>query len=90
MALATQLPVDYLGFGPIYPTATRGYERGLGPEAAWVANAGAPCPLFPIGGIGTDNAAELAVVGRAAVSSAVLAAPDPGAAAALLRSMLEP
>ena len=42
-----------------------------------------------IGGIDEINAGELAPVGRAAVSTAILAAPDPGRAARALRSLLE-
>ncbi|MCZ6596617.1 MAG: thiamine phosphate synthase [Planctomycetota bacterium] len=88
VARAARLPVDYLGFGPIHPTPTKGYERGLGAEAAWVASTGAPCPLFPIGGIDETNASELQPVGRAAVAAAILAADDPARAAASLRELL--
>lgn len=85
---AAEEPVDYLGFGPIFATATKGYEQGHGPDVAWVASAGSALPLFPIGGIDLASAAALAEVGRAAVSSALLAAPDPAAAARALRSAL--
>lgn len=88
---ATEEPaVDYLGFGPIFATATKGYERGLGPECAWSAAAGADhLPLFPIGGIDVCNAPELERVGRAAVGAAVFAADDPRSAARELRQLLE-
>lgn len=85
---ASELAVDYLGFGPIHATATKGYTRGLGPEAAWIAARATPLPLFPIGGIDRTNAGELAEVGRAAVSSAILAADDPARAARELRQLL--
>lgn len=85
-----ELAVDYLGFGPIHATPTKGYERGLGAEAAWIAAQATALPLFPIGGIALTNAAELAEVGRAAVSSAILAAADPARAARELRQLLEP
>lgn len=85
---AQDLPVDYLGFGPIHPTATKGYARGLGAEAAWVAAHASSRPLFPIGGIDATNAAELAEVGRAAVGRAVLAADDPAQAARELGLLL--
>ncbi len=85
---ADEQPVDYLGFGPIHATRTKGYARGLGAEAAWIASEGARKPLFPIGGIDLENAAELARVGRAAVGSAILSADDPGAAARAIRSAL--
>ena len=88
VAAAEELPADYLGFGPIFPTRTKGYVRGLGPDAAWVADAASARPLFPIGGIDPTNAAELGQVGRAAVSSAILSAPDPGEAARVLRLLV--
>jgi thiamine-phosphate diphosphorylase len=81
-------PVDYLGFGPVRATATKGYERGLGTEKAWIASLAATVPVFPIGGIGLSEAADLAEVGRSAVSSAILNASDPAAAALALRSAL--
>lgn len=85
---AEELPVDYLGFGPVHPTDTKGYVRGLGPEAAWIAARASSRPVFPIGGIDLTNAGELAEVGRAAVGRALLAAPDPAAAARALRALL--
>ena len=80
--------MNYLGFGPMFPTATKGYERGLGPETAWVADTASALPVFPIGGIDATNAAELARVGRAAVSAAILDAEDPGRAAREIRDQL--
>lgn len=85
---AGDLPVDYLGFGPIHATATKGYGRGLGPEVAWVAAATAAVPVFPIGGIDATNVEDLATVGRAAVGAALLAAEDPVAVARDLRKRL--
>lgn len=81
-------PLDYLGFGPVHASRTKGYARGLGSEAAWIAAQATPLPLFPIGGIDASNADELAEIGRAAVSSAVLAAQDPARAAAELVLLL--
>jgi thiamine-phosphate pyrophosphorylase len=89
VARAGDEPVDYLGFGPVHATATKGYARGLGSEAAWIAARATHLPLFPIGGIDTDNAGELEDVGRAVVGSALLAAPDPARAARELRALLE-
>jgi thiamine-phosphate pyrophosphorylase len=88
VAAGAEEPVDYLGFGPIHPTATKGYARGLGAEAAWIAAQASARPLFPIGGIDASNAAELQDVGRAAVSRAILAADDPLAAAREIRALL--
>jgi thiamine-phosphate diphosphorylase len=89
VARASEEPIDYLGFGPIHPSATKGYERGLGCELAWVAQAASSLPVFPIGGIDLANAHELAGVGRAALSQAILAAEDPARAARGLRAVLE-
>lgn len=85
---ADDAPVDYLGFGPTYATRTKGYARGHGPEACWIAAQGSSKPLFPIGGIDVENAGELTRVGRAAVGSAILAAPDPARAARAIRAAL--
>jgi thiamine-phosphate pyrophosphorylase len=89
IALALEEPVDYLGFGPIHATATKGYVRGLGPDAAWVAQQASAVPVFPIGGIGIAQASALANIGRAAISSAILGADDPAVAARTLRALLE-
>ncbi len=85
---AEEQPVDYLGLGPIFPSQTKGYARGLGPEAAWALAAGTGRPVFPIGGIDRTNALELLPIGRAAVGAGVLAADDPGRAAAELGDLL--
>jgi thiamine-phosphate pyrophosphorylase len=82
------LPVDYLGFGPVYATSTKGYERGLGFEPAWIAAQASSRPLFAIGGIDRTNAADLARVGRAAVGAGILAADDPARAAREIRAAL--
>ena len=86
--LATEEPVDYLGFGPIFPTATKGYDRGVGAERAWMADTATHLTVFPIGGIDTQNVTELRPVGRVAVSSAILCVEDPVAAVADLRRQL--
>jgi thiamine-phosphate pyrophosphorylase len=86
-------PLDYFGFGPIWATPTKGYERGLGAQALLVAQQGSAAPVFAIGGVTVERADELASAfgggGRAAVSSAILAADDPAAAARRLRAALE-
>ena len=88
VSAAAELPLDYLGFGPVHATATKGYARGLGAEAAWIAACATPLPLFPIGGIDATNAGELVEVGRAAVSTDILRAEDPARAAAEIRAAL--
>ncbi|MFT5080199.1 MAG: thiamine-phosphate pyrophosphorylase, partial [Planctomycetota bacterium] len=74
--------------GPIFPTATKGYDRGVGSERAWMADTATHLTIFPIGGIDSLNVAELRPVGRVAVSSAILGAEDPVAAVKDLRSQL--
>lgn len=89
-------PIDMLGFGPIFATATKGYTSSatsartpMGPEAAWIASESASVPVFPIGGIDASNIDQLDRVGRAAVGSAVLGAADAMASALAIRAMLE-
>jgi len=81
-------PVDYLGFGPVFASQTKGYSNARGPERAWVASEAASVPLFAIGGITSTNAGELESVGRVAVASALLSADDPAAQAQSLRAAL--
>jgi thiamine-phosphate pyrophosphorylase len=81
-------PVDYLGFGPVFASQTKGYSDARGPERAWVASEAASVPVFAIGGITPANAGELESVGRVAVASALLSAEDPAAEAESLRAAL--
>ena len=79
---------DLLGFGPIFPTRTKGLEKGVGPGALSPVLGALRIPVFPIGGIDPYNAAALSFAGRAAVSSAILGAKDPEEAARSIRSAL--
>jgi thiamine-phosphate pyrophosphorylase len=86
------LGVDYVGFGPVFPTSTkpdahpvRGLER-----LAEAVNAAGTLPVVAIGGIGLDNVAEVVRAGAsmAAVISDVQRATDPAArACAVQRAM---
>lgn len=81
--------VDYVGFGPAFPTATKGYAEGLGPEGVQRAARHAAAlgvPLLAIGGITAENRAELAGVPGVAVSAALCGAEDPREVAARLLS----
>ena len=93
IAAAAANGADYVGFGPCFPTATKGYEHGKSSdeiEAAVAAARTHGLPLFAIGGITAERLPGLRVIGvdRIAVSSAILAADDPRAAAQALRRML--
>ena len=88
VAMTLDQPIDYLGFGPVFASETKGYSQGRGAETAWVASEAVSVPVFAIGGITPANATELKSVGRAAVSSALLTAADPVEAALTLRSAL--
>src|SRR5262249_50565354 len=78
---------DYVTFGHVFPTTT---HPGLPPhgldELARVVDA-VEVPVLAIGGITVDNLADVLATGCAgiAVISAILAQPDPRAAAARLR-----
>jgi thiamine-phosphate pyrophosphorylase len=89
VAAAEDMPVDYLGFGPVAATATKGLSAAVGTENAWIASTAAAKPVFAIGGIDASNAGELARTGRIAVAAAILGAADPGRAAAELRRLVE-
>ncbi len=87
---ATEDGASYVGFGPCFPTATKGYADGKSVEEIAEAVRSCRLPLFAIGGIRADNLPQLARAGvrRIAVSSAVLQADDPEAAARELSTML--
>ena len=82
---------DHVGLGPCFPTATKGYTEALPRADLTVALAAANHPVFAIGGITADNVAELLALGvrRIAVCQAILAAPDPKAAAMRLAELLD-
>lgn len=90
---AADWDVDYVGVGPVYPTATKpdaGMALGAD-EAARLARISGHRAVA-IGGIDVTNAAALYAAGLegVAVISAICAAPDPGAATReLLRLMRE-
>jgi thiamine-phosphate pyrophosphorylase len=84
---------DYLGLGPCFATGTKRLARapgGPGLLRRCLPLAGG-LPVFPIGGIGPANAADLARAGadRVAVGSAVLGAEDPAAAVRGIARALE-
>lgn len=84
-------PVDYLGVGAVYPSATKPASAIIGLDGLARICALSACPVLAIGGITTANAAPLRAAGAAgaAVVSAIAAAPDPRAAARALSTALE-
>jgi len=71
----------YIGVGPIFPTATRGYETGLGTKCLQSVGLPGNVPIVAIGGITLENVQEiLAAMGNRpvifAVCSAILMAED--------------
>lgn len=89
IALARAGIVDYVGFGPVFPTATKGVTGGLGPAVVRTAAgraAAAGLPLLAIGGIQVENRPLLGENTGIAVSSALCAAADSAATARALRA----
>ncbi len=84
--------VDYVGLGPVFATATKADAAPpLGLEGFRAVGARLPVPFVAIGGIDAGNAAAIMAAGAAgiAVISAICAADDPRAAAALLRRAVD-
>ncbi|MCH8611855.1 thiamine phosphate synthase [Arsenicicoccus dermatophilus] len=81
--------LDYLGLGPVWDQTTKP-DAAIPSGPAGIARlaAASPWPTVAIGGISADRIGELPATGvaGAAVVSAVCAAPDPRAAATLLRT----
>ncbi|MHC4591555.1 MAG: thiamine phosphate synthase [Planctomycetota bacterium] len=90
-AQAQQLPVDYIGVGPVHPTDTKGYETGKGAELVRQVCARVQLPTVAIGGITRDNAAAAVEAGATAIAacSALCGVEDPEAAARELRAVVE-
>jgi len=81
---------DYLGVGPVFPTATKGYGAGLGTALVREVRAAVTLPFVALGGITLENAGAVLEAGAPglAVSSAVLSAPDLTAALRRFRALL--
>lgn len=83
----------YIGVGPLFPTATRGYKTGLGIEFLQSVGASVAAPIVAVGGITMENVPGIlaAMGGRPvmlAVCSAILMADDiEEATAAFKRAM---
>ena len=74
---------DYVGFGPIFSTSTKAdHDPVVGLEGLRAARALTTLPMFAIGGITAESVGEIMAAGAdgVAVISAILKAPDLGAA----------
>jgi len=83
-ALAAQAAgADYVGFGAIYPTASKEVGVTRGPEGLALLQGKLKIPVVAIGGISRDNTCAVIDAGADAVAviSAVLSARSPGLAA---------
>jgi len=82
---------DYVGAGPVYPTATKMTDLPvLGPEGIRRIKAGLRIPLVAIGGITEENVRAVREAGAdgIAVASAILGGPDPQKAARGLKKII--
>jgi len=69
---------DYIGAGPVFPTATRGYTEGLGTDYLRRVAGEVNIPFLAIGGINLENIDEVIAAGcrRVAVCSAIISSDD--------------
>jgi thiamine-phosphate pyrophosphorylase len=81
---------DYIGVGPVFPSATKSFAALAGLELVRQVAAEIALPWFAIGGISPENVASVVEAGakRIAVSHAIMSAADPEAAARALRDRL--
>jgi len=88
---AERAGADYIGVGPVYPTATKPGRAAV--TTSYVAEAAAEIriPFFAIGGIHPGNAAEVLAAGaqRLCAVSAVVGNPDPGAVCREMRRLID-
>jgi thiamine-phosphate pyrophosphorylase len=83
---------DYVGIGPVYPTATKADAgSAIGPAGFATLAAQVPLPAVGVGGISAENAAAVVAAGARgiAVVRAVFGARDVEAAARALRSVVD-
>jgi len=90
---AQREPVDYIGFGPVFPTMTKENPSpvtGL-PNLAWAVR-NSRLPVVAIGGITLENVDDVLAAGarNVAVISAVSQAPDPVEAVRAFLSRFQP
>jgi len=81
---------DSIGIGPTFPSQTKNFDHFPGLAFVSEASAETSLPTFALGGITSENIAEVLAAGasRVAVSSAIAKADDPRSAAMQLRQAL--
>jgi len=81
---------DYIGVGPVFPSQTKPREISPGPEYARQVAREIRIPAFAIAGITLENVDEVIATGvrAVAISSAVIGAADPQAAARAFKCKL--
>jgi thiamine-phosphate pyrophosphorylase len=89
---AGRQPVDYISVGPIWETPTKEGRPGTGLELIRAAAEIAPRPWFAIGGIDTENVAQVTEAGaqRICVVRAIRDAENPRSAADRLFAAMNP
>jgi len=88
---AVRAAPDYIAVGPMFASGTKVQDHIAGPSTLAVARRATSLPLAAIGGIGSDNARAVlaAAVCCVCVCGAVISQPDPQAAAAALRFVID-
>jgi len=83
--------LDYLIAGPVYAASSHPGAAPAGPRLIETIVPAVSLPVLAIGGVSAGNVGEVVAAGTsgAAVISAVLASPDPAAAASGLRQALD-
>jgi len=73
---------NYIGVGPVFPSGTKHFDEFPGPELLRAVAAEIRLPAFAVGGITRENLSQVLSTGlcRIAVSAAITAAANPGAA----------
>jgi thiamine-phosphate pyrophosphorylase len=87
---AVQDGADYIGVGPVFPSATKRFAHFPGLELLRAVQAEISLPAFAIGGIDADNLAAVLATGvaRVAIRGAIAEADDPAAVVRVVRRQL--
>lgn len=90
-ASAAEQGADYIGVGPAFATATKGYTSGGGAELVEELCAATELPAVAVGGITPEKAGRVVAAGARAVAAcgALCGVEDPEAAARAFRRAVE-